>query len=1014
MIVGCEGPAKPVCRFVPFEPYQLLTPTECTMGRFKKWIIGAAVFFVLFTVIGFFVVPPILKPYLLETLSKTLNRQVSLSEISLNPYTLTLTLRGFEIKEPKGEKTFVSFDEMVVNLDIRSIFKRAPVIEEFIIRKPYVHLIRNQDMTYNFSDLLALLKEEPKEEKKEPPVFSVNNIVIENGSIDFVDSPFDTTHTVRDMHIAIPFISNIPEYVDTYVQPRFAAVVNGDPYSLEGKTKVFKDTRETIFNILIEDFDIPFYLAYVPHEFNISVPSGKLDVQSTVTFSMSPDKHPVISVAGNVALKDFVLQDKKKNSIAGLKRLDVVMTALEPLQSKFHFAKIALDSPELNVRRDKSGTINLLTLAPQNKEEATPGKPVAKAEEKPLPILILDDFDLKGGKIAYRDDVPQEPINSLIQDITVKGEKISTVKDSQGKLSVSMDFNKGRGSIAADGPVGLNPVFANLDVDLKKMRIRPFQEYFTEYFRVNFTDGDISAKGTVSASKAPEKDLSIKYDGNFLLANVATVDKVNGDDFMKFKSLFLKNLSAGYNPLFVRIKDISLADFYVRIIVNDDGTLNLKNVAKPEAAEQEQAAEPIPAPPKKEELAQPEEKQEYLGDILAKNIEINRITLQNGTIVFDDRHIKPNYSSTLTELTGRVTGVTSITTKPADVDIRGKIGRHIPMEITGKVYPFKTNLFVDLKASLRDFNLSPLTPYSGKYAGYKIEKGSLSFDLTYLINGTKLDAENKVVIDQLTLGDRVDSPEATKLPVGLAIVLLRDSEGKINLDIPLTGRIDDPEFSVWRIVLQVIVNILTKVATAPFALLGSLFGGGEELSYIEFEPGSSTLPEPGEKKVETLVKALTAKPALKLDIVGGVDMERDREGLIRDQFQRKLKAQKLNDLIRKGDKVESVDEITIEPQEYERYLKRAYSAEKFPKPRNIIGMEKGLPNEEMEKLMLTNIVVKEDDLRLLAMKRAETVSDAIMEEGEFDAGRVFVVEPKTLEPEAKKDVKKSRVDFKLK
>jgi outer membrane protein OmpA-like peptidoglycan-associated protein len=984
------------------------------MGRLKKWIIGAAVFFVLFTLIGFFVIPPLVKPYLLETLSKTLNRKVSLSEIRLNPYTLTVTLRGFEIKEPKGEKTFVSFDELVVNLDIRSIFRRAPVIEELIVRKPYAHLVRNKDKTYNFSDLLALKKDEPKDEKKEPPQFSVNNIIIENGSIDFIDGPFDTTHTVREMNIAIPFVSNIPEYIDTYVQPRFAASINGNPYALEGKTKIFKNTHETIFNILIEDLDIPFYLAYIPHDLNVSVPSGKLDVQSTLTFSMTPDQHPVVSVAGNVALKDFVLQDKRKNPVAGLKRLDVVMTALEPLQSKFHFAKIALDSPELNVRRDKSGTINLLTLAPQKKEEPKPVKAEAKADEKPMPILILDDFDLKGGKITYRDEVPQEPIVSLIQDISVKGEKISTVKDSQGKLSVSMDFNKGRGSIAVNGPVGFNPVFANLDVDLKKMRIRPFQEYFTEYLRVNYTNGDISAKGTLLVNKAPEKDISIKYDGNFLLANVATVDKILGEDFLKFKSLFLNGLSAGYNPLFVRIKDISLADFYARIIVNEDGTLNLTNVAKPEAAEQEEAAEPKPAPPKQEEEAQPEEKKEYLGDILAKNIEINRITLQNGTIAFDDRKIKPNFSSTLTELTGRVTGVTSITTKPADVDIRGKIGRQIPMEITGKIYPFKTNLFVDLKASLRDFNLSPMTPYSGTYAGYKIEKGSLSFDLKYLISGMKLDAENKVVIDQLTLGDRVESPQATKLPVGLAITLLRDSDGKINLDIPLTGRIDDPEFSVWRIVVQVIVNILTKVATAPFALLGSLFGGGEELSYIEFDNGSTDLSEPNMKKIETLVKALKAKPALKLDIVGGVDMERDREGLIQYQFQRKLKAQKLNELVRKGEKVESVDEITIEKQEYERYLKRAYSAEKFPKPRNIVGMEKGLPNEEMEKLMMTHIVVKDDDLRLLATKRAETVSEALREKGEFEPGRVFVVEPKTLEPEAKKDVKKSRVDFKLK
>ena len=335
-------------------------------------------------------------------------------------------------------------------------------------------MVRNRDKTYNFTDLLSLLKEEPKEEKKEPPQFSVNNIVIENGSVDFIDGPFNTTHTVRDLHIAIPFISDMPDYVDIYVQPRLAATINGDPYSLEGKTKIFKDSHETIFNILIEDFDIPFYLAYVPHELNISIPSGKVDVQSTVTFSMSTDKHPAISAAGNVTLRDFVLQDKKKNPVAGLKRLDVVMIALEPLQSKFHFAKIAIDSPELNVKREKNGTINLLTLMPPKKEEAkqatTEAKAEANAEAKPLPTVILDDFELKGGKITYRDEVPQEPVNSLIQPLAVKGENISTVKDSQGKLSVSMDLNKGFGSFAANGPFGLDPLFAHLDVDLKKVR----------------------------------------------------------------------------------------------------------------------------------------------------------------------------------------------------------------------------------------------------------------------------------------------------------------------------------------------------------------------------------------------------------------------------------------------------------------------------------------------------------------------------------------------------------------
>ena len=986
------------------------------MGRFKKWIIGAAVFFALFTIIGFFVVPPLVKPYLLETVSKTINRQVSLSDLTFNPYTLTASLRGFDIKEPRSKTTFLSFDELVVNLDIRSIFRRAPVIEEFIIRKPYVHLVRNKDKSYNVSDLLALKKDEPEQEQKEPPRFSVNNITLEDGSVDVVDGPFDTTHTIRSMNLAIPFVSNIPEYIDTYVQPRFTATINGDPYSLEGKTKMFKDTRETIFNILIEDLDLPFYLAYVPHEMNITVPSGKLDVQSTITFSMTPAKTPSVVVAGNVTLRDFVLQDRGKTPVAGLKRLDVVMTALEPLQSKFHFAKIALDAPELNVRRNKDGVISLTTLMERKKEEDKPAAPPEKkpeAPEKALPTLILDEFDLRGGKIAYRDDVPPEPINSTIHDLAIKGEKISTLKDSPGKLSISMDLNKGRGAVAVSGPVGLNPIFANLNVDVKRIRIRPFQEYFTDKFRVNFTDGDISAKGIVSASKPADRDVSIQYDGNLLLGRVATVDKVNGDDFVKFKSLFVNSMSAGFNPLFVRIKDIALADFFARVIVNEDGSLNVKNVAKPEAAEGE-VGEDEPAKPEEKEEAGPGEKKEYVGDIISKNIEINRITLQNGTLIFDDRKIKPGFSSTLTELTGRVTGVTSITKKPADVDVRGKIGRYIPVEIAGKVHPFKENLFVDLKASLRDFNLSPLTPYSGTYAGYKIEKGSLSFDLKYLISDMKLDAENRVVIDQLTLGDRVESPQATKLPVGLAVTLLRDADGKINLDIPVTGRLDDPEFSVWRIVLQVIVNLLTKVATAPFALLGSLFGGGEELSYIEFEAGMAALSAPNMKKIETLTKALKAKPALKLDIVGGVDLERDREGLIRYQFEKKLKAQKLNDLVRKGEKVESVDAVTIDKQEYDRYLKRAYGAEKFPKPRNLIGMEKSLPNEEMEKLMMTHITVRDGDLRLLAMKRAETVSEALREKGEFEPGRIFVLEPKALEPEAKKDVKKSRVDFRLK
>ncbi|MCX7966740.1 MAG: DUF748 domain-containing protein, partial [Syntrophorhabdaceae bacterium] len=321
---------------------------------------------------------------------------------------------------------------------------------------------------------------------------------------------------------------------------------------------------------------------------------------------------------------------------------------------------------------------------------------------------------------------------------------------------------------------------------------------------------------------------------------------------------------------------------------------------------------------------------------------------------------------------------------------------------------------VDLYAKFNCLDLSPFTLYSGKYIGYKIDKGKLSIDLKYLIEKRKLDSQNVIFIDQLTLGDKVDSPDATKLPVRLAIALLKDRNGQIKLDIPVSGSLDDPKFSIWRIVLQVIVNLLTKAATAPFALLGSLFGGGEEISYIEFDYGESKVSEQNMKKIDNLAKALFERPSLKLDIQGHVDAEKDREGLKKIMFLRKLKAQKLNELIKKGEKAIPLDDVKIETNEYEKYLKMAYDAEKFAKPKTAIGTTKTLPPNEMEKLIYTHIDVTDNDLRTLANQRAETVKEMLLKTEKVTLDRVFILEPKTLGPEKKDKVKDSRVDFILK
>jgi hypothetical protein len=390
------------------------------------------------------------------------------------------------------------------------------------------------------------------------------------------------------------------------------------------------------------------------------------------------------------------------------------------------------------------------------------------------------------------------------------------------------------------------------------------------------------------------------------------------------------------------------------------------------------------------------------------------MVVQGGKIDFLDRSIKPNFSANFSEMGGRISGLSSIGEKPAEVELRGKYNNHMPAEITGEIHPLREDLFVNLKASFKDMDLSSVSPYSGRYVGYTIQKGKLSFDLKYLIVKGKLESENKVFIDQLTLGDQVDSPKATKLPVGLAIALLKDRKGQINLDIPVTGSLDDPQFRLGQLIIQVIVNLITKAVTAPFALMGSLFGGGEELSYLEFEYGQSAVSEANLKKIGTLIKALYERPALKLDIAGYVDLEKDREGLKKVLIERKVKARKLNDMVKQNLAVASVDDVRIEPQEYEKYLTQAYRAEPFPKPRTAIGLVKALPVEEMEKLLMTHAVVQDDDLRLLAARRAAAVRDEFLKSGQVESERIFLIEPKSPAPEKKEKLKDSRVEFKLK
>ncbi len=1207
------------------------------MKRLKKLMIGLAIFFLIFTLVGFFLLPPILKSILVKKLSENLHREVAIRKIDINPYRLSLTLKGFVIKDRVSPETFVSFDELYLNLQSLSALRMALILKEIRVKQPYIRISRNEEASYNFSDLLEkkeIKTEEKPAEKPKPLRFSLNNIRIENGSIDFWDGPEKTKHTVRELNIGVPFISNISNNINIFVQPALSTKINGTPYEIQGKTKPFADSRETSLDINIKDLDIPYYLAYLPAKLKFKISSAYLDADTKISFVEYKDKGPSLTVSGNVSLKKVALDDQQKKPLFRLSLLEIGIAPSEPLKKVFHLSKISVQSPELEVQRNLKGALNIESLLPEEKGTQPPSKPQKKKDKTTLSIDV-DEVQLMGGRVSFSDlsrkkpfktiltpielkldhfsngkekkttyalsiiseakeninlkgelsvepfwaegglelrSIPlkkyspyyedqilfnieegrlnfstrykyakgkREPeislfglsviLNSLrlrrpdekedffkvpvisvkdtlvdvtqkkltvgsfstgkgmltinrlkngdldiqklfpsssskeeppaqsvrkreenvsaqaraaqtekpwllkmgkvsldqyqvkIQDLTpedpvtieaeaiqFQAENLSTAKNSAGQVSLSLILNK-NGNISLSGPVGIDPLSADLKITLKDVDLLPYQPYFADQVKITLTEGRLSTTGNLQLKGETGKETRITYKGESSLDNLASIDKVSSEDFLKWKSLALSNMDVGINPLYVNIEGIALTDFYSRVIINPNGAVNLQEIMV------EKKRETIKEAGEKGSSKLEESKAAPIEEESPRNIKIEKVTFQGGTVNYSDHFIKPNVTVNMAEVGGRVSGLSSEEATTADVELRGKFGEQSsPVEILGKINPLKKNLYVDLKVSFKDIELSPMSPYCGKYTGYGIEKGKLFLDLKYHIENRKLDAQNRIFLDQFTFGEKVDSPSATKLPVKLAVALLKNRKGEIDLNIPVSGSLDDPKFSIFSIILRVILNLLAKAATSPFSLLGAVFGGGEELDHMEFDYGSVEIKGESATKLNTLIKALHDRPSIKLDIEGYVDPEKDKEALRQLLFQRKLRAQKLKEILKKGQAAVPVDEVKIEPQEYQKYLKLAYKEEKFPKPKNILGMAKDIPGPEMEKLMFTYIEVKEEDLRLLAGQRAMKVKESILKSGEVEPERVFVVGSKTLNPPKKEKLKDSRVDFKLK
>jgi len=1188
-------------------------------SRTRKIAIWAISIIVTFGVLLGLVAPPLLRGKIASELSKKLHREVSIEQIRINPYAMSLGVRGFLMKERQSQATALSFDELFVNLDMRSLFRIAPVIEELRLAKPYVNLVRNDDGKYNFQDLIDEFTSGPP---GPTPRFAVINIQIIDGKIDFDDRPEQTKHAIHSLKIGIPFISSLPTYADIMVKPEFSAVINGAPFHLAGDTTTpFKDTLESTLGLDIDKLEIAKYLEYSPVELNFKVPSGQLNGKVTAAFKTAKNSASVLALSGNLGLHELEMQGAGGTPLLKLPSFDVVIDSFEVFANKAAFKSVKSQGLDLHVSLDRKGDINLANLvattanakpAETNKETAKPfayqveeialdGATVHFTDEQPqrpyktqlgnlslkvtglnneagkkanveisfeseakekfshsgtiqltpllaegklaiaglqlkglrpyyenvigvefkdglldlatqiafaqngeepdvklsdlnaalrslrmdvpgeaeplwrVPLLALKDatvdiskrsvvigslesrdgsgfiqreqdgtisyarliktraaesetkppvkketaswsvetkrVTLSRFRVVFADRSLAEPARIVVSNLSVRGENFSNVQNSRGKATLQATIND-KGTLKVAGPVGTRPVAGRLDVETQGIDVVPFRPYLADQFNFLLTSGMIGSKGNLVFDTGGDGPAKINYDGSVQILDFAIVEKSDAEDLLKWQSLALGAIQFNLEPFQLRIGEVYLADFYSRLILGADGKINLQKLTvqkeekKSDAPAQEKAvAKPADKPPPAPASSNSD-----------RAISIGKINLQGGNINFSDFFIKPNYSANLTGVQGAISELKPET--PGDLDIQARLDNAAPVDIKGKINPLSKELFLDLIADAKEIELTPMTPYSGRYVGYGIEKGKLSFNVKYKLENRKLSAENKIILNQLTFGQRIDSPDATKLPVLLAVALLKDRNGVIDIDLPIGGSLDDPQFSVGGIIWQIIINIITKAVTAPFSLLAAAFGGGsgDELSYVEFENGRANLNQAAQTKIATLTKALDNRPGLSLELSGRVDPLTDLDGLKRVGIERKVKAQKLKDLMRKGEPSRSLDDVQVDSSEYPQYLKSAYGDESFPKPRNFIGLAQDLPVPEMEKLMMQYAKATDDDLRQLANQRAQAVRDALLASGQVTADRLFIVaaKPLSVEERAKLKGKPNRVDFAMK
>lgn len=933
----------------------------------------------LYSVLGFLILPGIGLRIINQQLANYATVPAKLDRLEFNPFSLELTLWGLRVGEPGKEQ--VGFERLYTNLQADSLWTKALHLAAVELDKPKTELLFNKDGTLNLTQLFKLPASEPTpaDPESKPFPLRIDNIKLAGGYLHFTDMrPSEPIEFLYDsMDLELKNLSTLPD--DNADMTLVAAGPAGGRIDWSGTLSLVPITSTG--KLKVTDGKMKVWWPYVRDALPLALEDGVLNFSTDYTLNLSKETEMVLSNA-TASIAPLKINAPDGRPLVRLERLEVSDTSVDLAKQEVVVGKINSQNLETWAAREKDGQLDWQKLFASQPEkapaktaevvtvEAPKAAPVAPS--KPWAVL-LKDVDLRDYRVHLADKEPKTPVALDVGPLNVSLKNFDSLNRSPFTLNLDTGVGK-QGKLTASGDVNLSPVSARLKVTTKDIDLRIAQAYIDPFIRLELRSGMLGSDLAVDLKST--EPLAFTVAGRAQVDQLHTLDTLKNRDFLKWQKLVLEDLKYQHGDS-LSLARVNLEKPYVRFMINDDRTTNIDDLL-------------IPQPAGSTTAKSTASKEKPLG------IHIGAIAINDGSANFADFSLTPNFQTAVQQLNGLIGTIDSRNPKPAPVNIAGKVDRYAPVTIKGSVNPFDPMASLDIATSFRRVELTTLTPYSGKFAGYRIRKGRLNLDLHYLITNGQLKAENKLVVEQLQLGEKVDSPDAVDLPIKLAIALLKDTDGKISIELPISGDLNNPQFSVMPIIWQTVRNLVLRAAQAPFKFIGGLINGGgaEDLGTVSFAPGSSELSPEAQKALTTLAQALKERPALRLEIEGTAAQSSDGPLIAKDRLEREFQYTYYKILQRRGEKVPAkAGLLTVPESEKGPLLEGIYRTRLKQQPP---AEWKDLSRDERAAKMTAALIdfwsKSEVLLRQLGQDRASSIKDYLVDKGGLADDRVYFID----------------------